>query len=338
MRSRALVVPRAEGEQTRRALVLAGLLRTDLRIRSEGDGLAFPLLDGAIPAGLGEARQLEFDPVARPPASSYADLLEVPPEIRARLPRAFDVVGDVVLIRIPEELEGRRIEIGEALLRFVPGTRIVGRDLGVHGPDRRRQIERLAGSGDWRTRHRENGIELDVDLERAYFSPRLAREHARVAEEVRAGDRVYDLCCGVGPFALTIARDGRAAQVTAVDANPDAIVLLRSSAVRLGCADRITAREGPIEAFLPTAPPVERVICNLPLEGIKYAPSVARAVAPRGRFYYYEVTARDGVEARSREMEALFEPKGRWSVVEHHAVHPYSPSTDLTAFVLERGA
>jgi tRNA (guanine37-N1)-methyltransferase len=268
----------------------------------------------------------------------YRELMAIGSEDAQGLPRSFDVVGDVVLIRIPDDLEARSKEIGEALLGFVPGARVVGADRGVHGPERRRSIERIAGTGGWRTRHRENGIEIEVDLERAYFSPRLAREHARVAEEVAAGDRVYDLCCGVGPFALTIARLGKATQITAVDLNSDAIDLLRASIARQPFGAHISAIHGRAEAFAASAAPVERVVLNLPHEGIKYLPSVARTVARRGRLYYYEVTPRPEFERRGDAVVRTLERPEEWSVIEQHVVHAYSPRSDLVAFVLERNA
>jgi tRNA (guanine37-N1)-methyltransferase len=337
MKGRALLVPRARGEVVRRALVEHGLLRTDLAILREGDLIALPLIDGrAIPDGLGVVDEREFEPIRPTGPADYRDLLAGAREENERLPRSFDVVGEVVLIRIPHELEARATEIGEALLAFVPGARVVGCDHGVHGPERRRTLERLAGEGGWRTRHRENGIEIEVDLEMAYFSPRLAREHARVAETIAVGDGVYDLCCGVGPFALTIARDGRAAHVTAVDSNPEALVLLRTTLGRHSFGARVTAIDGRAEEFAATAEPVERVILNLPHEGIKYLPSVARTVAHRGWLYYYEVTPRTELERRGDAVVRTLGRPGEWSVVEQHVVHPYSPQSDLVAFVLER--
>jgi tRNA (guanine37-N1)-methyltransferase len=246
------------------------------------------------------------------------------------------VVGDIVLVRVPKSLEDRRAEIGTALLSFVPGARLVGADRGVRGPERRRKVETIAGQGPWRTRHRENGIELDVDLERAYFSPRLAREHARVAEEVERGDGVYDLCCGVGPFSVTIARDGRARSITAVDANPAAIELMRATLRRYSFGPKVEAVEARLESFAPQAEARERVILNLPHEGIKYLPSVARTVAPGGRLYYYEVDARDELERRSEVVVSALGPEGHWKAIDRHVVHPYSPTTDLMAWVVER--
>ena len=338
MRSRAIVVPLADGERTRQSLRAAGWLRTDLKIvRSPGE-IALPVVAEAVVPPGGRAEEREFAAVAARGASSYADLLEWSAAEKELLPRSFDVVGDVVLVRVPPALEARSSEIGAALLGFVPGARIVGSDRGVHGPERRRTVERIAGAGGWRTRHRENGVTLDVDVELAYFSPRLAREHARVAEEVRPGERVYDLCCGVGPFAVTIARDGRARSVTAVDANPHAIELLRASLRRLTTATSVTPIAASIETFVATAPPVERVVLNLPHEGIKYLPSVARTVAPRGRLYYYEVVPRDALPNRSNDLATMLATEFPAPVVDPHLVHPYSPSADLVAFVIGRPA
>jgi tRNA (guanine37-N1)-methyltransferase len=333
-----LLVPRVRGEEVRRDLADSGLLRPDLEIRHEGEFLVLPLVaspDG-VPPSWGEVVEREFRETPRKGPARYRDFLPWPDSEKETLPRSFDVVGDIVLIRLPEPLEARKAAVGDALLLFVPGARLVGLDHGVQGPERRREVERIAGSGPWRTRHRENGVELEVDVERAYFSPRLAREHARVAEDVRAGDRVYDLCCGVGPFSVTIAHLGRAASVTAVDANPDAIELLRETLARYPFGGRVTAFVGRVEEFGPDAPPVERVVLNLPHEGIKYLPSVARTVAPGGRLYYYEVVSRTELVGRGEALVNSLQSVGEFAEVAERVVHPYSPASDLVAFVLER--
>ena len=337
MRAPALLVGRQQGETTRRALVAADALRTDLAILHEGEELAFPLrAEVSVPAAWGRLDVREFALRRPSPTTEFRDLLDWPAAELELVPRSFDVVGDIVLIRLPPELEPRRVEVGTALLAFVPGSRLVGLDRGVHGPERRREVERIAGSGPWSTRHRENGLELDVDLEQAYFSPRLAREHARVAAEVRAGERVYDLCCGVGPFALTIAREGRAAQVIAVDANPAAIELLRRTLARYPFGSRVAPVEARVEAFVPTAAPAERVVLNLPHEGIKYAALVAPLVSPGGTLHYYEVTPREEIARRAPVVENTLSALGAWSVRDVRVVHPYSPSSDLLAVSVVR--
>ena len=99
---------------------------------------------------------------------------------------------------------------------------------------------------------------------------------------------------------------------------------------------KVEAIEERLESFAPRAEPRERVILNLPHEGIKYLPLVARTVAPGGRLYYYEVAARDELENRSEVVVGALGPQEHWRVVDRHVVHPYSPTSDLTAWVVER--
>ncbi|MCI4335727.1 MAG: methyltransferase domain-containing protein [Thermoplasmata archaeon] len=337
MKSRALVVPRAHAEAARSRLRERGWLRPDLEVSRTELTVSFPIVDAANPlAADGTIEVGEFRPTRVAPRSYREGVRGLNAEERSHLPRAFDVVGDVVLIRLPPDLAARGPEVGEALLQFVPGARKVGWDQGVHGPERLRKLVALAGQGAWATRHRENGLEIDVDPEVAYFSPRLAREHARVADLVRPGERVFDVCCGVGPFALTIARDGNAATVIGIDVNPAAIALLRSNAQRLGFTDRIRAEVADLTDFLPHAGTADRVIFNLPREGIKYLTSVSEAVGRGGTLHFYEVIDRSAAERRPGELIATVGGPETWSAEASRVVHPYSPSSDLVAQTLHR--
>jgi tRNA (guanine37-N1)-methyltransferase len=336
MKTWVLIAPPGQAESVRRALLNRGLLRKDVRVSHSDEGVLFPVLSAPEPP-LQRTRLVERDlPVEEATPRSYRDLVQLQPELQALLPRAFDVIGDVVLVRLPRELESHASDIGSALLAFVPGARRVGWDRGVHGEARLRQLTPIAGSGPWRTCHRENGLEFTVDPERVYFSPRLAREHARVAAEVTPGETVWDLACGVGPFALTIARRGIAGRILAVDSNPDAIALLWENAERLGVATRIDARREGIEQFLASAGTANRVVLNLPHEGIKYLPSVSAAVAPGGTVHYYEVTPRADHSMRGITLVNQLAPMARWACVKTRRVHPYSPQADLVAYTLRR--
>ncbi len=72
----------------------------------------------------------------------------------------------------------------------------------VDGSERVYPTEYLAGDRSWQTWHQEYEILIYVDLKQAYFNPRLAEEHHRVAKSGNPGDKILDLFTGVGPFAL----------------------------------------------------------------------------------------------------------------------------------------
>src|SRR3989442_628413 len=110
------------------------------------------------------------------PIRSYKDVVVVPEALRRSLPTAFDVIGDIAVIKIPEELRPYRDEIGRAILRWNTKIRVAVEDRGVRGDRRIRSIEIIAGERRTATIHTEHGLRSRVDLANAYFSPLLASE------------------------------------------------------------------------------------------------------------------------------------------------------------------
>lgn len=334
MMASAIRIERPRAEELRQRLRAAGALRTDLSI-DVVEGIVYLPVHGPGPTGHPTVEHL-FRPRRGPAPREYRDRVDVPPELKPRLPRSFDVIGDLVLIRIPAELAPHARAIGEALLAFVPGARRVGRDRGVVGPARIRSIEPIAGTGPFRTVHHENGIALTVDLDRAYFSPRLAREHARVAAAVGAGERILDLCCGIGPFALTALARAPSCEITAVDLNPAAIELLRESA--MGSVGRLTMLVEEAGAFLDRSGSFDRIILNLPHGGARLLPLLAPHLAPGGTLHYYEVVHRADRARRGAEISRAGGPVPPWSIDEMHVVHEYSPGEDLLGYTIKRAS
>src|SRR5438094_689605 len=115
MRSLSLEVPAAKGEEVRRRLQELGRLRKDLRIRREGDRLYLPI---SAEVALGYPMVEREFPEGYVLVTSYRDLLALPPRLEPLLPRAFDAIGDIVVLRLPEELNGLERQIGDAILRW----------------------------------------------------------------------------------------------------------------------------------------------------------------------------------------------------------------------------
>ena len=137
---------------------------------------------------------------------SYRKIVDVPKDIYHLLPTSFDIVGQVALIKLPDELLQYKNKIGEALLKTHSNLQTVLRDKGVQGEFRVRDIEIIAGIPCTLTLHTEYGIKLLVDLWEVYFSPRLAKERYRIAKLVDHGEVVVDMFAGVGPFSIKIAK------------------------------------------------------------------------------------------------------------------------------------
>ena len=170
------------------------------------------------------------------------------------LPRAFDIIGDIALLEIPDELLKKSKKIGEALLKFYPNVKVVARKTSaVKGELRTRSVEVVAGENRTVTEYKENGIRLKVDVENVYFSPRLANERLRLARLVKPGENVLVLFAGVGPFSILIAKMQPTTHVVSVELNPAATPLVLEN-IRLNkVAGRVEAIEGDAAAVLQEA-------------------------------------------------------------------------------------
>lgn len=254
-------------------------------LRLAGD-IAFPVIEGVK-----GSEPFEFEARAVRP-NAYTDLL--PEALRAGAPRAFDTMGDIAIVKVPQDLWDHQAELGDAIQRFL-GARAVFHDRGVQGEFRVRDLERIAGDGGPATSVQENGVTLHVDVGRAYFSPRLASERARVAAMVQDGEHLVDLFGGVAPLAVQAAKLG--ARVTCVDLNPDACELAHRNAKTNKV--EVDVRCGDARAVAKGLDPADRVVLNLP-HGAKHFLDVAKAlVKPGGMVHHHEILADREVDRRA---------------------------------------
>ncbi len=256
----------------------------------------------------------------------------MPDRLRALLPTAFDVIGDVALLKVPEELIPHRKEIGRAILAWNARLKVVAQDRGVAGNRRLRRIEVIAGETRTTTVHREFGLRYEVDVARAYFSPRLGTERKRVADQVGDGETVIDPFAGVGPYSILIARRRKPAKVLASDANPDAVSLLRAN-VAANHADRVAVREADARAALKSSSNADRVILDLPHTALEFLPEAIRALGSRGTVHLYGILDQADREDRAREIRYLVEREDRGlEDLRLHNVRAYSPTQHHVAF------
>ena len=240
----------------------------------------------------------------------------LPPHLLASLPRALDVIGDIAIIEIPAELKANESLIGEAILKTHKNVRTVLAKVGaVTGTYRLRNFEVIAGEHRTTTIHTEHGCKYHVDVATAYFSPRLAHEHNRVASLVQKGETVVDLFAGVGPFSVLVAKKNVDTTVYAVDINPEAIEFLKRN-IRL---NRVENRVIPIVGDARHAVETrllgvaDRLIMNLPEKAIEFVDIACKAVKPAGGtvHYYAFIRLPDSLEKAQQRFSETAEKAGR---------------------------
>src|SRR3989338_3820024 len=138
---------------------------------------------------------------------------------------SFDQIGDIIIVRIPDSLLSKKKLIGETLLKQVKIAKsIFYQASAVEGDFRTRNLEILAGDNKTETEYKEFGCKFTVDVENAFFSPRLSTERERIANLVRDGETVVNMFAGVGMFSVMIAKKKKCT-VYSIDINPIAAKL-----------------------------------------------------------------------------------------------------------------
>ena len=306
-------VARERGEETRRALADADLVADDVEIVSEDGDLYIPVVDpDAVPE---EYEVVTRDLPERSTPEMPADILGYDPNLER--------LGDVVIV--DEDDDERAREIADAVVESaLPVDTVLNRASKIKGERRVRDWDVLAGDST-ETVHREYGNEFAVDLAEMYFSPRLATERHRVAQQIEAGERVFDMFAGVGPYAVPAAERGAA--VVCTDVNERAIEYFRENAERNGVADRVTAIAGDVREAAPDYEDwADRIVMNLPHSADEFLDAAVRIAGDDCVLHYYDIQHEDDPygpgEAAIREAA---EPEYEVTVENAGTVRSYAP-------------
>ena len=142
---------------------------------------------------------------------------------------AFDQIGEIIIVRIPDSLLAKKKIIGKALLDEVKIVRSVFYQASaVEGEFRTRSLEILAGEDNTETEYKEFGCRFTVDVENAFFSPRLSTERDRIRNLVQNGEVVTNMFAGIGMFSIMAAKKKKCT-VYSLDINPIASKLCETN-------------------------------------------------------------------------------------------------------------
>jgi tRNA (guanine37-N1)-methyltransferase len=283
-KSLGLKVGRKNGEKIRKALVEAGAFDRSRKISSDDSHVYLPVLEmdekqASLVGNIAEFELVEINFLPEEMIPSPEDLLGFRP--------SFEVVGDIAMV---EDSDAERV--AAALMSTCKSIKaVIAPITDVEGEFRTRRFRHVAGEARTVTLHREHGLRYRVDLEGAYFTPRLGTERLRIASLVSPGDVVLDMFAGVGPFSLLLAKKG--ADVIAMDKNPVAVKYLRENAI-LNKVNNIEILEGDAsELALCYENQADHVIMNLPHSASAFLLPAIRAAKPEGIVHYYCIAPED---------------------------------------------
>ena len=221
---------------------------------------------------------------------------------------AFDQIGSIIIVRIPDSLISKKKIIGETLLEQVKTTKSVFfQSSPVEGDFRTRNLEILAGDDKTETEYKESGCRFIVDVEKTFFSPRLSTERERISNLVNDNETIVNMFGGIGMFSILSAKK-KSCTVYNIDINPDASKLceentrlnkLKGNVISLnGDASDIIKKELQNSA--------NRVLMLLPERSDEFLDSAISSLKTNGIIHYYSHIHADKKQDAAKLSEVHF--------------------------------
>jgi tRNA (guanine37-N1)-methyltransferase len=234
----------------------------------------------------------EMEPLKKEPRSLTEQLKGKLNEDEIKdLKTSFDIIGDLVLLEIPKNLEEYKEVIGNACLDFTKTKSVFMKKSKIKGIIRTREIEKISGEDNSKTITKEHGVKLSLDLKHVYFSPRLATERKRIKDQVKNGEKILDMFTGVGPLPILIA-ENKNVEIYGVDINEIAIEYFKENIIINKLNNNIHPIYGDINnvaiEFKKKGLKFNRIIMNLPETAYKFLDLAISLLITDGIIHYYE--------------------------------------------------
>jgi len=243
------------------------------------------------------------------------------------LRKSFDIIGDIIIIEIPDELNPYEKDISNALKKMHPRVKTVCRKMSERKGRKRLRTLKVIFGDETETEHREHGCRIKMDVKKAYFSPREGTERERIGKWIKPKEKVLVMFSGVGPFALVGAKMQPDSTYVCVDINRDAIKYAEDNVRINRLQGRVKNICGDVKKIYMKLGKFSRIVMPLPEIAYKYLPEAFECSKKGGYVHLYGIGERsDMFSPLEREVGKAAKKSGRKvRVVRKRKVLPFAP-------------
>lgn len=259
----------------------------------------------------------------RNPYRKICYLLNEYPELVKHIPKKWEYIGNIVIVRMDPVCYRSRYIVGRAISEALKVKTVCVDINGISGEFRKPNMEVIYGSDTESTRL-ENGIKYRFDVTKAMFSSGNIGERMRMRNLDCNGETVLDMFAGIGYFSLPIAKYSGARRVFACEKNYDSYMFLVKNIRINGLIDKII----PILSDNRNMPGIEfadRILMGYVQTTSEFLDNALRMIRPGGIIHYHDTFYTGNYINRIND---IFERAchGKYNVLDIHEVKSFAPS------------
>ncbi|MFH1774562.1 MAG: class I SAM-dependent methyltransferase family protein [Methanobacteriota archaeon] len=235
----------------------------------------------------------------------------------------WEIVGEILILELPRELENKRQIIGKKFLEFFPRIKTVLNREKITDEFRKPVVEVIAGSKT-ETIHRENYCLFKLDASKVMFSAGNMGERKRMANISNASEVVVDMFAGIGQFSIPIAKHSKPKKVFSIDKNPAAFEYLKEN-IELNKLRNVEPIFGDCREVAPKNV-ADRVIMGYFFSQEKFLQTAVNALKEKGVIHYHSLAMKKEIPSRAEEVRTALRELGcEANLMEKRVVKSYAP-------------
>ncbi|APH39952.1 class I SAM-dependent methyltransferase [Methanohalophilus halophilus] len=323
----AVMVPARDTEKVRSKLQSRGLLDRNRKLVSRivaGENFVeIPVTD--VVSGY-EVKRQEQPQFYRQQMSLKKRLTgKMNPEELEIIPSGWQILGNIIVVTIPEKIMYRGVEIAEELLNMYPSCDTVIRDLGINGSLRQPKRQLVSGNTT-ETIHKENGCYFKLDVTEVMYSKGNLREKNRMSK-LGGGETVVDMFAGIGYFSLPMAVHSQPEQIYSIELNQISFGYLKDNVILNNVQHIVQTLHGNCAEVTPKGV-ADRVIMGYVGGTADYLPAAIGALSKKGGIlHFHEALAENLMFDRPiGQIKKAAKRQGRnVEIMECRSIKKYSP-------------
>ncbi len=267
------------------------------------------------------------------------------------LKSSFDILGRIAIIEETEELKKYNKKIAEAITKIYPEVKSVYIKAGIHeGKYRIQPYKHILGEKNNTTTYIENKTKLYLDIQKTYFTPRLANERLRIAKQIKKelqkknekNEKILVLFSGIAPYPIIIEKIlekkelEKIEKIIGVELNPNAHEYAKKNLL-LNKTKKIILYNQDAKKFLKEEYEKKeyynRIIMPLPKQSKYYLSDTIKITQNKGiiHFYYFveekkiEEKLKKILEEEIKKTEKETNKKFNYKILNIHKTGQYAP-------------